>query len=123
MFSRLCLSAALACIVGTSAFAADPSSNAANPSTGGASQQTTQTTQNLPKEIRSKLEQDGFTNVQIVPGSFLVSAKDKNGDPVTMVLGPNSMMMLTEVPNKSGSTTGSGSTGKVDSSGTSSTSK
>jgi len=123
MFSRLCLSAALAFLVGTSAFAASPSSNTANPSTGSASQEAIQTTQNLPKEIRSKLQQDGFTNVQIVPGSFLVSAKDKNGDPVTMVLGPNSMMMLTEVPNKSRSTTGSGSTAPEKSSGPASGSK
>jgi hypothetical protein len=35
-------------------------------------------------------------HVNVVPGSFLVSAKDKCGDPVTMVIGPNSMMMLTQ---------------------------
>ena len=64
------------------------------------------TTQNLPAEIRSKLEQDGFTDVNVVPGSFLVSAKDKSGDPVTMVIGPNSMMMLTQVPSSKNATTG-----------------
>lgn len=78
-----------------------------------------QSTQNLPTEIRSKLQQDGFTNVQVVPGSFLVSAKDKNGDPVTMVIGPNSMMMLTQVPGSGNATTGSGNSGSQTSAGSS----
>jgi hypothetical protein len=64
-------------------------------------------TQNVPQEIKQKLTADGFTNVQIVPGSFLVSAKDKNGDPVMMVIGPHSMTILTELPSGNSSTTGS----------------
>ncbi|HZT24221.1 MAG TPA: hypothetical protein VFA57_00840 [Pseudolabrys sp.] len=63
--------------------------------------------QQLPEEIKNKLQQDGFTDVKVIPGSFLVSAKDKNGDTVNMVIGPNSMMMLTEVP--ANTTTGAGS--------------
>jgi hypothetical protein len=51
--------------------------------------------QSLPQEIKQKLSAQGFTNVQVVPGSYLVSAKDKDGDPVTMVIGPNSMAMFT----------------------------
>jgi len=117
MLSRLFVSAAIACMMGTSAFAADQPTNATNPNNESTS---TQLSQNLPKEIQSKLEQDGFTNVKIVPGSFLVRAKDKGGDPVTMVIGPNSMMMLTQVPNSSNnSTTGSGSSGSENSSSTS----
>jgi hypothetical protein len=103
---KIIIAAALACAVASPALAAN-STNSGNSSSNSAS---TQSPQNLPSEIRSKLQQDGFTNVQIVPGSFLVSAKDKNGDPVTMVIGPNSMMMLTQVPNSNASnssTTGS----------------
>ena len=58
-----------------------------------------QTAQNLPQEIRAKLKDDGFTNVKVVPGSFIVSAKDKRGEPVTMMIGPDSMVMVTQVTN------------------------
>jgi hypothetical protein len=51
----------------------------------------------LPQQIQKKLTSQGFTNVKVVPGSYLVSANDKDGDPVTMVIGPNSMTMFTEV--------------------------
>jgi len=68
-----------------------------------------QSVQQIPQEIRQKLSQDGFTDIKIVPGSYLVNAKDKNGDPVMMVIGPNSMMMLTEVPGSKTGTTGSAS--------------
>jgi hypothetical protein len=45
--------------------------------------------QNLPQKIREKLTADGFKDVQVVPNSFLVSAKDKDGNPVMMLIGPN----------------------------------
>ena len=53
--------------------------------------------QTLPQEITQKLTSQGFTNVEVVPGSYLVSAKDKSGDPVTMIIGPHSMTMFTLV--------------------------
>ena len=37
----------------------------------------------------------GFTDVKVVPDSFLVSAKDKQGYPVTMLIGPNSLTVFT----------------------------
>lgn len=55
-----------------------------------------QLVQTLPQQIKQKLQQDGFSKIQIVPGSFLVSARDKNGDPVEMVIRPNSMTVITE---------------------------
>ena len=106
MVARLLASIGIAAVVALPAFAADTATKPNGPESQSSA---TQPTQNLPAQIRTKLEQDGFTNVSIVPGSFLVSAKDKNGDPVTMVIGPNSMMMLTQVPASNSSTTGSGS--------------
>src|SRR3569623_424956 len=103
MFARLLFSTTVASLLAVPALAADTSSNTPSP----AATSNAQPAQNLPAQIRSKLEQDGFTDVNVVPGSFLVSAKDKGGDPVTMIIGPNSMMMLTQVPTAS-STTGSG---------------
>ena len=47
--------------------------------------------QPLPQQITQKLKDQGFTDVQVVPGSFLVSAKEKQGDPVSMIIGPHSM--------------------------------
>lgn len=71
-------------------------STSANPGSSGTSTaQPNQTPQALPGEIKQKLQQQGFTDVQVIPGSFLVSAKDKQGDPVNMVIGPHSMMIMT----------------------------
>jgi hypothetical protein len=39
----------------------------------------------------------GYTNVEIVPGSYLVSAKSQDGKNVLMRIGPDSMTVLTEV--------------------------
>lgn len=55
--------------------------------------------------MRTTLQQSGFTDVKIVPDSFLVRAKDKSGSPVTMFIGPDS---VTEVL---GGTAGKGATG------------
>ncbi len=63
--------------------------------------------QAMPAQIEKKLKDQGFSNVQVVPGSFIVSARDKQGDPVTMVIGPHSMTMFTTV--STGDTTGTGS--------------
>jgi hypothetical protein len=64
----------------------------------------------LPQELSQKLQRQGFSDVRIVPGSFIVSAKDRNGDPVNMVIGPHSMTMfvVSNAGTSSGSTTGSG---------------
>ena len=64
--------------------------------------------QKLPARIKNKLQQDGFTDVRVIPGSFLGSAKDKNGDNVNMIIGPNSMTMLTQAPANTNATNGSG---------------
>jgi hypothetical protein len=73
----------------------------------------TENNQTLPQEIKQKLKDEGFTDVQVVPGSFIVSAKDKSGDPVTMVIGPHSMMVLTV--NNSETTGSSSASGSGDS--------
>ena len=49
----------------------------------------------VPQEIRDKLAKQGFSDVKVVPGSCLVTAKDKNGDPVKMIIGPNSVTTFT----------------------------
>jgi hypothetical protein len=55
--------------------------------------------QHGPQKLREKLAQDGYTDVQIAPGSYIVSAKDKDGNKVVMMIGPHSMTMM-KVPDK-----------------------
>jgi hypothetical protein len=49
----------------------------------------------LPDKIRDKLTDEGFTEVTVVPGSFIVSGRDKDGKAVMMLIGPNSMSVMT----------------------------
>ena len=57
-------------------------------------------TPDLPGKIRDELVSRGFKDVQVVPQSFLISAKDPNGNPVMMLIGPNSMTVLSAPPSK-----------------------
>jgi hypothetical protein len=97
MLSRMLAVSVLATALAATAYAADTSSSSStNTSTKTNGQQMTE---NLPQEIRAKLKDDGFSDVKVVPDSFIVSAKDKRGEPVTMMISPNSMMMVTQVTN------------------------
>jgi len=46
------------------------------------------------QQIRSDLQQAGYSDIQLAPASILVNAKNKAGEPVMMLIGPNS---ITEV--------------------------
>ena len=65
---------------------------------GTAQAQSSDNAQDLPQKIRDKLVEQGYSEVQVVPQSFLISAKDKNGNPVMMLIGPNSMTVLSAPP-------------------------
>ncbi len=70
------------------------------------------TTPAIEQKLRSSLSQAGFTDVHIMPQSFLVRAKDKDGNPVMMIINPDSMTAVTALgstPNTTnGQQTGSG---------------
>jgi methionine-rich copper-binding protein CopC len=68
----------------------------------------TQAPENLPIELRQKLTSAGFSDVKVVPSSFVVSAKDQHGRPILMHLTPHSMTVMTEVPVSNTSTSGAG---------------
>lgn len=53
--------------------------------------------QTLQQRMRANLNQSGFSDVKVAPGSFYVSAKDDNGNPVSMFITPNSMAEVTTV--------------------------
>jgi len=63
----------------------------------------------IRQQLTNGLQQSGFTNIKVVPESFLVQANDKSGNPVTMFIGPNSATEVTTVGSNdqaSGSNTG-----------------
>ena len=70
--------------------------------------------------IRNHLMQDlkkaGYTDVKIVPASFVAEAKDKQGHPVTMLISPDSFTTITEMP-RSQTSSGNGSSSASKSSG------
>ncbi len=50
--------------------------------------------QTLPRQIRDKLTAQGFKDVTVTPGSYVVSAKDQDGADVVMVIGPHQTTVL-----------------------------
>lgn len=47
--------------------------------------------------LKHDLSQAGFTDIQVMPSSFLVRAKDKTGHPIMMVINPDSVTEITNV--------------------------
>ena len=58
------------------------------------------------QQITTNLQQSGFTDVKVMPDSFLVQAKDKSGNPMTMFINPTSMTEITAVDASDGGKTG-----------------
>jgi hypothetical protein len=65
---------------------AQPADPNAGPEQSDSSKDATQTIQQL---IQDRLASAGFTDIQMVPNSFLISAKDRDGRPVMMMASPH----------------------------------
>lgn len=50
--------------------------------------------QSVPQKIRDRLAADGYQDIKVAPGSYLVSARDKTGQRVMMLIGPTSTTMM-----------------------------
>ena len=50
----------------------------------------------VAQKLRSDLGKAGYTNITIMPSSFIVRAKNSEGSPVMMVISPDSVTALTE---------------------------
>lgn len=119
--------AALAC----PAMAASTDSSSSTGTNGTMNQNGANTsTPQISAKLRQSLAQSGYTDIQVVPEAFLVHAKDKAGNPVMMMVRPNSVTEITELPASNGSGTASESnmhsgngTGSSQSSGSSQTTK
>jgi hypothetical protein len=50
----------------------------------------------ISERLRADLTRAGFTDITIMPSSFLVRAKDSQGNPVMMVINPDAFTEVTE---------------------------
>ena len=66
------------------------------------SQQKTQ--QRLTGELKNMLQKSGYTDIRVAPTSFMVRAKDENGNPVVMAISPDSFTEVTNLSTSSGTT-------------------
>ena len=57
----------------------------------------------LRQQLQSQLSSAGFTDIKIMPSSFYIQAKDKKGNAVAMVVGPDSFTEVTQVGGNSAS--------------------
>ena len=51
----------------------------------------------IGNELRARLSRAGFTDIEMIPTSFLVRAKDADGKSVVLVLSPDSFAELKQV--------------------------
>jgi hypothetical protein len=66
---------------------------------------------NIRQDLRDRLTKAGYTDVKIMPSSFFVRAKDEQGNPVEMAIGPDSFTEVLDVtPPKSAKATQNSST-------------
>jgi hypothetical protein len=97
--------ASLACI--TPALAQDVPQNPAAVPNGVENQETLNLgVRSIEGTIHSRLALAGFTDIEMVPTSFLVRAKDRSGKPVMMMLSPDAIAELKEVMNQDSGPTG-----------------
>ena len=105
VLTALTLSAGVACAASTTPTTGNESQQntptAAQPNsatnTQASDQTSTQQSGKLTQQLRDNLAQAGFTDIKIMPEAFLIRAKDKNGNPMMMVINPDSMTEIRAV--------------------------
>jgi hypothetical protein len=97
MKTRMLPVAALAAMFVTPAVAAPstPSQSSGTPGVSEGQNNVSNPTPKIATKLYQSLTQAGFTDVHVVPESFLVRAKDKDGNPVIMVVNPDSTTAIT----------------------------
>jgi sporulation protein YlmC with PRC-barrel domain len=69
--------------------------------------------QHLRANLRNMLEKSGYKDIRVAPTSFMVHARDSDGNPVMMTVSPDSFTEVTDVNNTNGGTTGSAGNGNM----------
>jgi len=95
--------------VTTGAAAADSNDNAQQNQPSISAEDTQASARDVPQPIRERLTSAGFTDVNMVPGSSVITARDRSDRPVMMRMTPRSIFFVTEIPAASASTTGAAS--------------
>lgn len=78
------------------------SNSSMSSSQNGSSTMSPQQTMQLRTKIKGQLQQSGFTNIHVIPDSFLVRADNKQGQPVVMIINPNSVFSVTQMSSTAG---------------------
>jgi hypothetical protein len=65
-----------------------------NAQTNSANTQAAPKSESVRQDIKTSLQQAGFTNITVVPEAFYIHAKDKSGNPVAISVDPNSFEEL-----------------------------
>jgi hypothetical protein len=87
---------------------APPSQPAQSPSASEHDAQSQTKQQPIQQQVQNNLKQAGYTDIKVMPESFLVRAKDKSGNPVMMVINPDSITAVTELSPRSSNNTTTG---------------
>ena len=60
--------------------------------------------QHLRSNLRNALEKAGYKDIRVAPTSFMVRARDTDGNPVVMAISPDSFTEVADVSNGSNNT-------------------
>ncbi|MFY9971044.1 MAG: hypothetical protein WBQ45_23530 [Roseiarcus sp.] len=105
---------------GQSAMSNDQNDRTNGP-TAGQNATTGQNAMHIGQRLRADLGKAGYTDITIMPSSFIVHAKDSQGNPVMMVVSPDSVTAITEENARANSASNSNHTGANNGASTSTT--
>lgn len=88
---------------------AQSSTNSSNTSSTASTHNSSMSADKIEQKLKTDLSKAGYTNIKIVPGSFLVSAKDSDGQATQMMVSPHSVVAMTAMPQNGHSGSASGS--------------
>ncbi len=101
---------AIAAVIALPAVAQTNSANQnSDPAVTGSTFSQTQNPPALRQQVQQNLSKAGFTDIKIMPESFLVRAKDPNGNPIMMVINPDSVAAVTYAPSNTNNSNGTAS--------------
>jgi hypothetical protein len=96
--------------------------NGTSSSTNSSSNMSHMTLRQVRQKITNDLRTDGYQDVRVIPDSFLVHARNKQGDPVVMIINPDSVFAVTGVPRQANASNPNGTSNGHSSLGSSSNS-
>jgi hypothetical protein len=67
--------------------------------------------QHMRSNLRNMLEKSGYKDIRVAPSSFVVRARDADGNPVVMSVSSDSFSEVTDLNNDRGGTTGAANNG------------